>query len=73
MYIDIELVFGVIFLVWILFALPLMSRQATDDILPDLPGKKEYQSKTMFYWTIWTLGLVLLILVRWLLTGKFIN
>jgi len=70
---DTELFFGSIFFVWILFALPLISRQATEDKLPDLPGKKEYEKKTMHYWFFWTGGLLLLFLIRWFITGKFIN
>ncbi len=70
---DTELIFGAIFLVWILLALPLMSRQEVEDKLPELPGKRQYENKTMTYWLIWTGGLVTLILLRWLMTGKFIN
>lgn len=62
-----DTIWGLVFIVYIFLALPLMSRQATELDLPNLPGKKKYEQKTNVYAILWIAGLVIIVL-GWFIT-----
>lgn len=64
---DKDAIWGVVFLVYILLALPLMTRQATELDLPNLPGKEKYEKKTNTYAFAWIAGLIAIVLI-WVVT-----
>lgn len=66
---DASTIWGIIFIVYILLALPLMSRQATELDLPNLPGKESYERKTSIYSILWIAGLVVIVLA-WFITKQ---
>jgi len=57
---------GVIVLVWVLLALPLMSRQATDQLIekknPYVPNQRERTKTDKLSW-LWIAGLVAILLL----------
>lgn len=57
--------FGLVLLIWVLLALPLMSRQATDLSVekhhPLIPNRRESAKTNKMTW-IWIAGLVLMLL-----------
>lgn len=62
--------FGLVVLIWVLLALPLLSRQATDWSVerhhPLMPNRREGAKTSKLTW-IWIAGLVLLLVVWQLL------
>lgn len=65
---DASTIWGIVFIVYILLALPLMSRQATELDLPNLTGKEKYERKTSLYSFAWIAGLVVIVLA-WFITN----